>query len=482
MARYDTVILGGKAVVPGHGAIRCDIGIRNGRVAALADDLAPRDGDEVIDARGLIVLPGAVDAHFHMGIYRPLELDVASETESSLVGGCTSVLSYFRTGSHYLNRTGSYAEILPEVLAATAGRAHTDYGYHLAPMTSEQVGEIGDLVATAGISSFKYYFFYKGLNLAADSADAQAYTMSDGYDFGHLYSIMEAVASADGRHGARGRVSLSLHCENAELIKLFIERVRDSRLPPLEAYHRARPPLTERLSVHEAGVLADATGVRINLLHLSSEEALLAATQVRQLYPTLDVRLETTLHHLCLTHQGLEGRGLGGKVNPPIREATDVDALWNGIRTNAINWVASDHACCMETMKGDDLWAALPGFGGTALIYPVMLSEGYHRRGLSLERVVDLVATAPSRAFGCHPRKGSIAIGADADLAIVDLDNEQTVTPEILHSAQDHTPFEGVSVRGWPVRTVLRGRTVFLHGKVVGPPLGEFLNRPLGAQ
>lgn len=479
MTRYDTVVLGGTVVFPGGGPVRCDIGIREGRIAAIADDLEVSDGEEALDARGLHVFPGGVDSHMHFGIYRDLSEDVASETESSLVGGATTALSYFRTGHHYLNRSGPYREILPEVLAASEGRARIDYGYHLAPMTSGQIDEIEWLAGEGGIASFKYYMFYKGLNLAGDSEDADAFTMSDDkYDFGHLYSMMEQVAAADARSGGDSRISLSLHCENAELIKLFMARTQAAAVQGARAWHEARPPLTERLSVHEAALLADATRCRVNLLHLSSAEALRGALEVRSLYPSLDVRCETTLHHLVLTHDMLDGTG--GKVNPPIRTRDDVEALWAAVTRGDIDWIASDHACCMESQKGDDVWPALPGFGGTALLYPVLISEGFHRRGLGLARIAELVSTSPARAFGCYPRKGSLSIGADADLALVDLELEQTVTPELLHSAQDHTPFAGVAVKGWPVQTILRGAVAFRAGEVVGSPNGRFVSRPAG--
>jgi len=390
------------------------------------------------------------------------------------------VISYFRTGSHYLNKTGAYNEILPEVLSAVEGRAHVDYGFHIAPMTTAQLEEIDWLAGEAGITSFKYYMFYKGLNLSSSSADGNAYTMSDSYDFGHLFAMMERIAAAADRHGSLGRVSLSLHCENAELINLFIQRVKEAGLKGLHAYSEARPPLSERLSIHEAALLGDAAGVGINLLHLSSAEALRGAREVRRLYPQLDLRCETTLHHLALTYAELDRKGgLGGKVNPPVRTAADVEALWDGVLSGDIDWVASDHACCMEAEKGDELWPALPGFGGTALLYPVMLSEGYHRRGLTLERVAELVSQNPAKAYACSPRKGAIALGADADLAIIDIDRELEVTPELLKSDQDHSPFEGVKLKGWPVRTILRGQTAFLNGEVVGEPRGQYLARPL---
>jgi dihydropyrimidinase/allantoinase len=485
MARFDTAILNGSAVLPGGGAVRTDIGMKDGRIAAVADEISSNDADEAIDAGGNLVLPGAVDAHFHLGIYRDIAADAESETASSLAGGVTSVISYFRTGSHYLEKSGPYHEIFPEVLDATRGHAWVDYGYHLAPMTRDQIGEIDWLVGEEGVASFKYYMFYKGLNLAGENIAGQpghgkSETMSDVYDLGHLFEIMEEVAKVGGTRSDGARVSLSIHCEQPELIRVFMERVQSAGvLKGLEAYSAARPPLTEHLSIAEVGVLAGHTRCPINFLHLSSAEALAAASEVKTQHPELDARLETTLHHLALTYESYNDQR--GKVNPPIRSSADVEALWEGVRRGEIDWVCSDHACCSEEHKEGELWKALPGFGGTALIYPFMLTEGT-RRGLSLGKIVDLVATNPARAYGLYPRKGAIAVGADADLAIVDLEEAHTVTPERLLSAQEYTPFEGMELAGWPVRTLLRGRTAFAEGETVGEPSGTYLKRPLVAE
>ena len=142
MRKYDTVIAGGTVVFPGRGTIRCDLGIRDGRIAAIADELDATAGEQVVDARGLHVFPGAVDAHMHFGIYRDLATDIRSESESSLVGGVTTALSYIRTGHHYLERSGPYREFLPEVLRQSDGNAHIDYGYHLAPILDSHRDEI----------------------------------------------------------------------------------------------------------------------------------------------------------------------------------------------------------------------------------------------------------------------------------------------------------------------------------------------------
>lgn len=469
---YDLLIKGGVAVLPQVGPVPLDIGVRDGRIAALATDIPSGEGAEVVDARGRHVFPGAVDSHFHVGIYRPHAEDALSESASAVSGGVTTILSYFRTGHHYLNKTGPYREIFPEVLSISEGRFWCDYGYHIAPMTTAQLDEIPWLVSQ-GVTSFKYYMFYKALTLSADSTKGKDYTMADEYDLGHLYEIMVRIAQAARETGTR--VSLSLHCENPELIRAFIVRTKAAGLTGLKAYSAGRPPLSERLSIHEAAVLATDTGCAVNLLHLSSRQAIDAAVEVRRRHPEHDILIETTLHHLCLNTD--TAGGLTGKVNPPIRTAADQEALWAAVMSGEVDTVVSDHACCMEEMKQGDTWSALPGFGGTSLIYPVLLSEGVHKRGMSLARAAELASTNPARRYGLFPRKGAIAVGSDADFAIVDMNETRAVSVGGLHSAQDHTPFAGMALKGWPVATVLRGRRVFADGATQGQPAGMFMKR-----
>ena len=467
-------VKGGTVVLPGHGAVRADIGTRAGRIVAIVDDLSTAQATEVVDANGLHVFPGAVDSHFHVGIYRPHSEDARSESLSAVSGGVTTLISYFRTGHHYLNKSGPYREIFPEVLSLSRGNFHSDYAYHVAPMTTAQLDEIPWLVEQ-GVASFKYYMFYKGLTLSADSTRGRDYTMADEYDLGHMYEMMVRIAEAAKR--TRRRISLSLHCENPEIIRVFIQRVKKSGLTGLQAYSEGRPPLSERLSIQEAGVLADETSCAVNFLHLSSRKAIEAGVDVRTRHPEMDITIETTLHHLALTWA--TAGDLRSKVNPPIRTQDDQDALWRALVKGDVDTVVSDHACCMEEYKKGDTWSALPGFGGTSLLYPVLLSEGVHKRGLPLERVVDLISTTPARRFGLYPRKGAIAVGADADFALIDLDKEQAVTVENSHSAQDHNPFAGRSLKGWPVATMLRGLIVFKDGRPVGERRGEFVARPV---
>jgi dihydroorotase-like cyclic amidohydrolase len=469
---YELIIRGGQVVLAGREPAQADIGVRDGRIAAIGDLQGSR-ADSELDARSMLVLPGAVDAHYHLGIYRGIAQDAASETLSSLAGGVTSVISYFRSGSHYLNRSGAYAELLPEVLEATSGHARTDYAYHLAPMDRRHIAEIPMLVERFGMRSFKYYMFYKGMDLAGVGAGQDERLSADLYDLGHLFEIMEAIAplGADGPD----RISLSIHAEQPELIRVFMERVRASgELRGLEAYSAARPPLTERLAIGEAGVLACATSCPINLLHLSSAEAIDAACELRRARRELDVRLEVTLHHLALSYETYSDQR--GKVNPPIRAESDREALWAALVRGEIDWVCSDHACCSEHHKEGDMWAALPGFGGSALMYPYLLTEG-PRRGLPIHRIVELAATNPARAYGLAPAKGQIAIGADADLAIIDMDATYEVTPARLLSAQEYTPFAGMRLTGWPRMTILRGELALRDGEPVGEPRGAYVHQ-----
>jgi len=478
--KHDSIIKNGTVVFPFHGEVKCDIGIRGGKIATIADAIDANQAEEVLDASGRYVFPAAVDSHYHIGIYRPHSEDAESESRSALVGGVGTIISYFRTGHHYLNKTGFYKDIFPEVLQLSEGNFYTDYAYHIAPMATAQLDEVEWLVENAGVGSFKFYMFYKALTLSADSTKGSDYTMAENYDLGHLFELMTRVSLMAEKHKEKARISLSLHCENPELIRVFIERVKKEGLTGLKAYSEARPPLTEKLSVHEAAILADATGCPINLLHLSSREALQAGIDARKLFPNHDIKLETTLHHLALDHEELDRNGIGlkGKVNPPIRTREHSEFLWEGIKKGQVDTVVSDHACCGEEHKQQGVWESLPGFGGGSILYPVLLSEGAHKRGVALSRIAELVSANPAKNFGLFPRKGCIAVGADADLTIVDMNLEKPIRSEELLSAQDHTPFEGVMTKGWSTHTIIRGRIQFENGKATGEKIGEFIKRP----
>ncbi len=485
----DLVIKNVRVVRPRRPEVeRLDIGVAGERVARLARDIPAAEARQVYDGRGWLAFPGVVDAHTHVGIYAPLGEDAASESRAAVSGGVTTMLTYFRTGQHYLNRTGPYREVFPEVLRASEGRYWCDYGYHVAPILGAHVGEMEALAVEHGVPSFKIFMFYGGYGLHGQAGpEAQRRFLmlgpDDAYDLGHFEFVLREAARLQAERADLGpHVSVSLHCEMADILSAYTRLVqREGRWQGLRAYHAARPPHAEGLAVWVAAYLAQEAGCRrVNLLHLSSRKALEAAALAAPLFPEVDFGREVTVGHLLLDCDGKAG--VWAKVNPPIRPREDVEFLWRELLAGRVDWVVSDHACCAAELKvarerPDDIWLARSGFGGTEYLLAGLVSEG-RRRGLPLHRIAELTAWNPARRFGLGT-KGDLAPGYDADLALLDPDRRFTVRAADSPSAQGYTPFEGLELTGQVQATFLRGRLVWERGAVVGPPTGRYLRRPL---
>ena len=479
-----------------------DLVIKNVRIVrpnvreVVAGDLAVRDGKfvpaeksapakAVYDGKGLLAFPGVVDAHMHTGIYSPLAEDAVSESRAAAQGGVTTSLNYFRSGQYYLNKGGPYAEFFPEVLKISEGKFHVDYGFHLAPMDSTHITEIPMLVEKFGVSSFKIFMFYGSHGLHGRSDSQRDFLMigpDERYDYAHFEFIMRGVQAARERFPEKAsQISLSLHCETAEIMTAYTKLIEGRKdLDGLAAYHESRPPHSEGLAVFIASYLANETELpNINLLHLSSRKALTAALQMADVFPHIDFRREVTIGHLVLDTNSKAG--VLAKVNPPIRPREDVEFLWEMVLKNKVDWVVSDHACCRHETKAakhalGNIWLAKSGFGGTEYLLPALLTEGT-RRGLPLHRVAELTSYNPAKRFGANA-KGDIAPGLDADLVLVDPNAPWTIRAADSESTQGYTPFEGLEM-GFKVKTTfLRGEPVFDNGNVVGAPRGRYLHRP----
>ena len=484
--KYDLLIKNVRVVRPDAKAVEdADIAITGGRFSRVHPALPPGEAKAVYDGKGRLAFPGAVDAHMHTGIYAPLAEDAVSESRAAAQGGVTTSLNYFRTGQYYLNRGGPYAAFFPEVLKLSQGRFHVDYGYHLAPMDRTQISEIADLIETHGVSSFKIFMFYGSHGLHGRSDSQRDFLMigdDERYDYAHFEFVMRGVQAARERFPEKAaQISLSLHCETAEIMTAYSKIVeKEGRLSGLAAYHAARPPHSEGLAVFIASYLAAETALpNINLLHLSSKKALQAALQMAALFPHIDFRREVTIGHLMLDTDARAG--VLAKVNPPIRPREDVEYLWQKLAEGAIDWVVSDHACCRHETKAaknafGNIWLAKSGFGGTEYLLPALVSEG-SRRGLSYNRIAALTSANPARRFGANA-KGDIAEGLDADLALVDPRETWTVRAADSESTQGYTPFEGLELSARVKATFLRGELVCENGKVLGAPRGRYLRRP----
>jgi allantoinase len=484
----DLVIKNVRIVRPRQTAVvRRDLGVKDGRFALIAPEIAAAEARDVYDGRGLLAFPGVVDAHTHVGIYAPLADDAVSESKAAAMGGVTTMLTYFRTGQYYLNRGGPYREFFPEVLRLSSERYWCDYAYHLAPIQGGHVDEMEALAVEHGVPSFKIFMFYGGYGLHGQTdPDAQRRFLmleaSDHYDLAHFEFVMRGAARvAAARPELAEWISVSLHCEMADILNAYTKLVRaDPSLDGLRAYSAARPPHAEALAVWVAAYLAHETECRnINLLHLSSRKAMDAALQAERIFPAIDFRREVTVGHLLLDCEST--RAVWAKVNPPIRPREDVEALWRAVLEGTVHWIVSDHACCAREQKvtaerPGDIWLAKAGFGGTEYLLSGVFSEG-SRRGLSPSRMAELLSWNPARRFGLGT-KGDIDVGYDADLALLDPDRRFTVQATDSPSAQGYTPFEGVELTGQVRATFLRGHLVHEHGKVIGPPPGRYLKRP----
>ena len=338
-----------------------------------------------------------------------------------------------------------------------------------------------------GVSSFKIFMFYGGYGLHGRSDSQNEFLMigeDESYDIAHFEFVMRGIQKLIAeRPEAASSISLSLHCELAEIMKAYTRIVEeDGSLEGLAAYSAARPPHSEGLAIWIASYLAYETECpNINLLHLSSRKAVEAALMMQQVFPHIQFRREATVGHLLLDVDA--PCGPHAKVNPPIRPREDVEYLWRAVLEGNIDWIVSDHACCGAEKKvaaenPDDIFLAKSGFGGTEYLLSGVYTEGT-KRGLPLGRIAELTSTNPARRFGLEG-KGDVATGLDADLVLFDPNDSFVVRASESESSQGYTPFEGMELAGRVARTYLRGEPVFDAGQVVGPARGRYLHRPYG--
>jgi allantoinase len=483
---FDLLIKNVRVVRPHGNAVHAaDIAIADGKVALVAPGIDMTRAKAAYDGRGRLAFPGVVDAHMHSGIYSPLAEDAVSESQAAAMGGVTSSLNYFRTGQYYLNKGGPYRKFFPEVLRLSKGRFHVDYGFHLAPMDATHIDEIPELISRHGVASFKIFMFYGSHGLHGASDAQREFLMigkDERYDYAHFEFIMRGVQKARELLPAKAaQISLSLHCETAEIMTAYTKRVeKDKSLSGLAAYSASRPQHSEGLAVFIASYLANETALpNINLLHLSSKKAVQAALMMAETFPHIDFRREVTIGHLMLDINSKAAEL--AKVNPPIRPREDVEYLWQALLAGELDWVCSDHACCRHETKipkryFGNIWMAKSGFGGTEYLLPALVSEGT-KRGMSYNHMARVTAWNPAQRFGLN-RKGDLAVGFDADIALVDPARSWVIAAKESPSTQGYTPFEGLEMSARVDATFLRGMKVFENGQVVGRPRGEYLHRP----
>jgi dihydropyrimidinase len=458
---FDLVVRGG-TVATETGTACADVGVSDGVVAALGRRLGP--GAREIDATGRLVLPGGIDAHCHVDQKSSSGLMTADDFftagASAACGGTTTIIPF--AAQH---RGQSLRAVVEAYHERAGSRAFVDYGFHLIvsdPTSVVLEDELPGLVAD-GCPSLKVYMTYDALKVT----DRQ------------MLAIFEA--------GRRAGAIVMVHAENSDAVAWTTERLLAQGLTEPRYHPASRPAAAEGEATNRAIALAELAGADVFIVHVSCREALAPIVAARA--RGARVWAETCPQYLVLTAADMDQPGFDMArfiCSPPLRNREDHTVLWAALADGHLDLVASDHAPYrLRDPQGKMVHGAgapftkIPsGMPGLELRMPLLYSEGVRSGRITLSQFVALTATNPARIYGFYPRKGTIAPGSDADLAIWEADLARVVAQADLHDAMDDSPFEGRTVTGWPVTTIARGEVLWHEGQVAGQPgRGRFVAR-----
>jgi allantoinase len=441
---FDLIIRG--ATVVGAGG-RLDVGVADGLIASLGPELAGPASEE-IDAAGLYLLPGVIDGHVHMN--EPGRADwegFETGTRALAAGGATAAIE-MPLNAHPPTVT---AAAFDEKRRCLERRAFVDIALWggLVPGGVEAMDEL----AARGVVGFKAFMCSSGIDDFA------------GVDDLTLYEGMCRAAPLG--------LPVAVHAESEAITAGLAQRARAEGRTAMRDFASSRPPVAELQAIARALALAQESGCSLHVVHVSTGRGVAAVAAARA--RGVDVSCETCPHYLVLTEEDAEALGSVAKCAPPLRQPAESEALWRALADGTLPMVASDHSPSPWALKsGDDAFAAWGGISGCQMMLPLLLSEGHRDRSLELDRIAQITSGYVARRFRL-PGKGSLEPGADADLVLVDLTASQKLLAVDLHYRHRHSPFVGRTLGARVVRTLVRGRTVFADGQIVGPPAGRLL-------
>lgn len=461
MKSFDTIIRGG-TIATAADTFACDIGIRDGLIAALGRDLGP--AQVVIDATDRLVLPGGIDSHVHFaqpsGEGVVMADGFASGTRSAAFGGNTTVLPFC------LQEKGqSLRAALRSYHALADGECYVDVSFHLivSDPTEQVLGQELPALVEDGYTSLKVFMTYEGLAL---SDREMLETMSVARETGAV---------------------LMIHAENFDAIRFLTDRLEQAGKTAPRFHATSRPIPVEREATHRAISLAELIDVPIMIVHVSNREAMDEIRRAQQ--RGLKIMGETCPQYLVLTEKDLDQLNMEGSkyvCSPPPRDEASQQACWEGLQQGVFSVFSSDH-CPFRyddpqgklAPKGRTSFRWVPnGIPGVAARLPILFSEGVAKGRIDLNRFVALTSTNHAKTYGLYPRKGTIAVGSDADIVLWDPKKAVTITHDLFHDGSDYTPYEGLEVVGWPALTMVRGRVVVDDGRLVGEKgYGTYLSR-----
>jgi dihydropyrimidinase len=456
--RFDTVIRNG-TIVTATDTYVADIGIVGGAISAIGANLPIENAQKLIDARGKLVIPGGIDVHTHLdmpfGGTKSAD-DFESGTIAAAYGGTTTLIDF---AIQYKGQTLRHA--LDTWMKKAEGKATIDYAFHciVTDIEGAQLDELKAFVR-AGVPSFKLFMAYPGVFMLDDAS---------------IFKTMNAAADCGGM--------ICMHAENGGAIDVIVQRAlaEGKRSPKYHAL--TRPTTAEAEATNRAIALAEIAGTPVYIVHLSCNEALEKVREARD--RGLPVYAETCPQYLYLSLENMDAPGFEGAkyvFTPPLREKWHQEKLWQGLAKDDLQVVSTDHCpFCMKEQKelGKDDFTKIPN-GGPGIEHRLSLvySGGVHGGKFSANRFVQLVSTAPAKLFGLYPRKGTIAVGSDADIVIFDANEEQIISVATHHMRVDYSMFEGTRVKGVTKTVLSRGNVIIDNGKFVGRAgAGHFLKR-----
>ena len=440
------MVRGGTLVLPG-GTFKADVLIEDGTISAVGRDLS-RSGVDVLDATGMLVLPGIVDEHVHMrepGLEH--KDDFTHGTMAAAAGGVTTVLEMPNTLPPVED-----VKKLEEKARLLSTKAYVDFGL-MGVLHEGNADEIEEML-NAGAVGFKAFLGPTTGNIPPPSD-------------GTIYEVLEKSAKLG--------FTIAFHAENWELVKLFTERVKSSgRIDPL-AHVDARPPVCEEEAIQRLILYARRTRGRVHIVHMGAAEGVELLRRARA--EGVSVTGETCPHYLLLSAEDYAKYGNLMKVNPPIRDLSHQRELWRGVNDGTISALGSDHAPHTTDEKSRDVWSAASGMIAVQTFLPLMLDAAL-RGKMPLTKIPELMAENPARLFGIYPRKGAISAGSDGDLVVIDPKAETVIRREDLYAKHPLTPFEGWRLKGRVAYTILRGMVTARDGRVVSEgPRGIWIPR-----
>lgn len=456
--QFDTLIQGG-TVVTAADTYAADIGISGGRITAIAQQLPRETARQVLSAQGLYVMPGGIDVHTHLDMPfggTTSADDFESGTIAAAFGGTTTLIDF---AIQYKGQTLRTA--FDTWMKKAECKATIDYAFHciITDLPDARLDDM-DALVREGVSSFKLFMAYPGVFMLEDAL------------------IFKAMSQA-----ARNGALICMHAENGGAIDVIVQRaLAEGKTAP--KYHAlTRPTTAEAEATGRSIALAEMAGAPVYIVHLSCNEALEKVREARD--RGLPVYAETCPQYLFLSLENMDVPGFEAAkyvFTPPLREKWHQEKLWAGLAADHLQAVSTDHCpfCYKEQKemgKGD--FTKIPN-GGPGIEHRLSLvfTGGVHGKRFSLNRFVELVSTTPAKLFGLYPRKGTIAVGTDADLILFDPNKEEIISAKTHHMKVDYSMFEGIRVKGVPRQVLVGGRLVIDNGKFVGKPgQGQFLKR-----